>query len=424
MALDVIKPMGPGELPNLGRLALEGCSGPLETLWPTNSSLLWTTIATGRHHRDHGIDDFWYYRRGRRKLGQTAVRKGARWKKKIIRALNALGLVPLRFFDSRDVRAKTFWDIVAEAGGRVGVVNWWHTWPVAPTNGFVVSDRLVYWRDAIDKGRAPAQTRLVFPEELFDPVRKLILAPDDVTAAEMRGYVKVQDDEMREFVEADFAMNKLRGELRFFISADRSCSRILERCLDEYRDLQVAAVYLRGPDIAQHCAFQFTPWARESKASDEDRERFGGAVPAAYRLADELLGKVLDRMGPEDSILVLSDHGVAYIDERRGYGHRYGEPPGVLYAWGREFEHGLEIRGASVYDVTPTVLRLCGLPTDRGMQGRALEELLTEEFRREHPPLEPIPDYGPRCPAGGDVTEPPQVTKDIEKHLRGLGYFD
>ncbi len=246
-------------------------------------------------------------------------------------------------------------------------------------------------------GRAPARARRVFPEGLLDPVRELILAPDDVTPAETRGYVKVQDDGLKEFVEAGFAMNELRGELRFFISADRSCSHILERCLDEFRGLQVAAVYLRGPDMAQHCAFQFTPWARESKASDEDR------------------------MGPEDSILVFSDHGVAYIDERRGYGHRYGEPPGVLYACGREFERGLDIRGASVYDVTLTVLRLCGLPPNRGMQGRALEGPLTAEFRREHPPLEPIPDCGPRRPAGGDVTEPPQVTRDIEKHLRGLG---
>ena len=72
----------------------------------------------------------------------------------------------------------------------------------------------------------------------------------------------------------------------------------------------------------------------------------------------------------------------------------------------------------------PTVLRLCGLPPDRGMTGRSLEEILTPEFREEHPPLPPIESYGPRQPMEGPTVELPQIARDIEKHLRGLGYFD
>ena len=132
MSLDVVEALGPDQLPRFAQLAAEGCHGRLRTISPTNSSLLWTTIATGRHHEDHGIDDFWYYRLGKRRLPYTAVRKGPRWRKKLIRALSKVGLTPLCFFDSRDVRTKTFWDIVAEGGGRVGVVNWWHTWPARP----------------------------------------------------------------------------------------------------------------------------------------------------------------------------------------------------------------------------------------------------------------------------------------------------
>jgi hypothetical protein len=330
----------------------------------------------------------------------------------------------LRFFDSRDLRTKTFWDIVADAGGRVGVVNWWHTWPARPTDGFVVSDRLMYWHDALDGCQEASRNRLVFPEELLATARELTVAPCDVALEEMRPYVNLPEDELAEFATSDFRMNELRGELRFLISADRSCAQILEGCLDRTPGVQLAALYLRGPDIAQHCAFQYAPWAHESGASDEDRRRFGGAVAAAYRLADEMLGRVLDRMGPEDSLLVLSDHGFAYMDERRGYGHRYGEPPGVFYAYGKEFQPGVLVRDASIYDLTPTVLRLGGLPPGRNMVGRPLEQMLTPEFRRDHPPRDPIDGYGARGSADDRVALPRQVTKDIEEHLRGLGYLE
>jgi len=424
MAPHVVAAMGRRELPNLHRLADEGCHGPLKTIWPTNSSLLWTTIATGRHHRDHGIDDFWYYRLGRRKLGQTTVRKGPRWRKLLLRVLGRLGLAPMQSFDGRDLRVNTFWEIVALTGARVGVVNWWHTWPAVPLSDFVVSDRLAYWREVTDIAHTPAARRLVSPPELLDAVRELLIAPQNVTLPEMAQYVRLPDDELEEFMTADFEMNELRGELRFLISADRSCSNILHHCLDEFPGAQVVAAYLRAPDIAQHCAFRFSRWADRSHATARERERLGQAVPQAYRLADELLGRVLERMAPADSILVLSDHGVTYIDERRGYGHRYGEPPGVLYARGKEFRRGQEISGASIYDVTPTVLRVCGLPAERAMQGRSLEELLTKEFRRDHPPPRPVESYGPRRPPDDDATQPSQVTRDIKKHLQGLGYLD
>ena len=60
------------------------------------------------------------------------------------------------------------------------------------------------------------------------------------------------------------------------------------------------------------------------------------------------------------------------------------------------------IRDASVYDVAPTVLRVCGLPSALDMEGRCLEETLTPEFRRQHPPLRQIPTYGPPSPMAAE----------------------
>ena len=422
---DVIAPMADrGELPHLARLAREGSCGSLKTIWPTLSSMLWPTIATGRHYRDHGIDHVIYHRLLGRRVSHHSLRKGRHGTKQLLRALRALGLMRMRFFDSRDVRAKTFWEIVSEAGGRAGVINWWHTWPATPLNGFVVSDRLLYWRQAMTRQLNAAEARLTFPDELLDPLRKLITSPEDVSAAEIRRYVNLPERELAEFLKADFKMNEVRGELRFFIAADQSCRRILDFCLTAFPDLQVIAAYFRGPDIAQHCAFQYAPWAQSVEVSAEERERFGEVVPQAYRQADELVGEVLARMRAEDTLLVVSDHGFAFVEERRAYGHKYAEPPGVLYAYGKEFRQGGRLEGASLYDVAPTVLRVCGFPPARDMQGRCLEEILTPEFSRKHPPLDPVDSYGPRHPSGGGAKQPATVTRDIKDHLRGLGYLD
>src|SRR5207253_10752899 len=36
---------------------------------------------------------------------------------------------------------KAFWNILSDYGARVGVVNWWVTWPPDKVNGYMVSDR-------------------------------------------------------------------------------------------------------------------------------------------------------------------------------------------------------------------------------------------------------------------------------------------
>ena len=344
MTLDVIKPMiEAGELPGFARLADEGCSGRLKTVWPTNSSLLWTSIATGRHHRDHGVDHFQHYTVLGKMFSHYDLRKGGWAIKRFLRTAKMLGLLRMGLFDGRHVRAKPFWEAMSEGGASAVVVNWWHTWPAVPLNGCVASDRVLYWRELTDRQSAPVGTRLTFPEELSDELRPLMVSPDDITLEELQRYVNLPEKQLRELTTADFQMNVVKGELRFFISEDRSCERFANHCLQAWPEPTVAAMYFRSPDVAQHCAFQYTPWARPGDATPLEKEQFGNVVPQTYRDADALLGRLMARMSPEDTLLLLSDHGVTFVDERRGYCHRYGEPPGVIYAWGKEFRCGYAV---------------------------------------------------------------------------------
>ncbi len=413
-----------GELPVFSRLKARGCYGPLGTISPTNSSLLWTTIATGRHHRAHGVDHFRFYRLFGRRYSHFDLRKGPWLTKRLLRLARMLGLLRTELFDNRHVRQMPFWEVAHHAGLRAGVINWWHTWPAPPTDGFIVSDRLLYWRDLGDGDSSRHRSRLTYPEDLAEELQPLRCRPGHVGVEDLRRYVRLPDRELRRFMETEYRANSLRGELRFLVAADRSCERFLTHCLDTCEGVDVVAAYFRSPDLAQHCAFRYSPWAQKRHSTPEEREQFGNVVGETYRDMDRMLGRLMERMEPADGVIVVSDHGFTFVDEKRGYCHRYGEPPGVIFAWGPQFRQGVPVDAADVYDVAPTVMRLLGLPASEQLEGRCLEQILAPRFMNQHPAPAPIPGYGPRRTSPPRIQTAPRAEKDILEHLRGLGYLE
>ena len=111
---DVIDPMiANGELPNMASLKARGAWGPLITVGPQVSPVVWTSFSTGQFGRSHGILDFVYpYQTG-----------------------------PKRPVQSTERQVPALWNLVSEAGGKVGVVGYFATYPADEVNGVMVSDR-------------------------------------------------------------------------------------------------------------------------------------------------------------------------------------------------------------------------------------------------------------------------------------------
>ena len=416
--------MARGELPNLRRLAAEGCCGPMQTVRPTSSPLIWTTIATGRPSDEHGIEGFTLYKfMGRRMLRKSRTRLKRLGLRPLLKLAEALRLLRKEVVDGRSVRVKRFWEIMGEGEKRVLVVNWWNSWPAEPVRGMLVSDRVHYWRVASRFDKVVKQEALAFPEQIMEKILPLVRPPEAVTPDEMRPFLTMTDREFQEFLNAPYARRDVQGGLRYLLSCDQSQRSIFDYCMGQSPAPDVAAVYFRAPDMLAHSAFQYMPGSDKVAVPEADRRRFGSVVPQAYRYADESLGGVMARVRPGDTLLVMSDHGFGYQEKDGAYGHRFGTPPGMLFLWGGEFQSGKRIEGATVYDVLPVLLRVCGFPQAQDMPGRCPEELLTDEFRRTHPPLTPIKSYGDRV-AGGSYQLSDDVGKELQQHLRGLGYID
>ena len=76
MTLDIIQPMvDSGELPTFAAMMAEGAHGLIETTSPSQSGLIWTTIASGVSYRAHGIDGERFFRVCGRRKSSTGTQK-------------------------------------------------------------------------------------------------------------------------------------------------------------------------------------------------------------------------------------------------------------------------------------------------------------------------------------------------------------
>lgn len=98
------------------------------------------------------------------------------------------------------------------------------------------------------------------------------------------------------------------------------------------------------------------------------------AVEGYYRFTDALIGVLLEDVGPDDLVMVMSDHGfeAPKIGARVGTGSHHSEASrnGVFFARGREIRAGAGTRGLTINDVTPTVLAWLGIPVGEDMDGK------------------------------------------------------
>jgi len=351
-----------GEMPRLQALLAAGAHAVLRAEPEQVPAIVWTTIATGRGPEAHGI-----LSTGARRLPGMRMPMPIGGDDPFARALrSATDLLRLgRAQPATSVLrgAKTFWNVASEKGLRVGVVNWWATWPTDTVNGYVVTERALF---KLEKG-GPFEGETA-PPDVFDRVRALA-AP---------------------------AREKPRAIDEFALGA--------ARLLRDPAPPDVEAVYLPGLDIAtmQHLG--------EAGAADlAGLDARLDAVRGYYRLVDGLIGQAGEGLTDADVLVLVGDPGRLA---------RHSLPAeGLLVLAGGPVRAG-DLGAVSERDVAPTVLHLAGLPRSRELEGRVLEDALSPAFRAAHP-VRTVPSYGRRPP--GRPAES-AFDHDMLEQLRSLGY--
>jgi predicted AlkP superfamily phosphohydrolase/phosphomutase len=98
--------------------------------------------------------------------------------------------------------------------------------------------------------------------------------------------------------------------------------------------------------------------------------------------------------------------------------HRVG---GIFGAYGPDIQPGTAVRGAAVHDVTATVLHAMEQPVPSYMDGRALIEIFSPDYRDAHPVHTAGNDQYETAQRGHHYSAEEQ--QELEERLRRLGYL-
>lgn len=380
-----------GKLPNIARIIEGGVRADFQSLeYGIKSPIIWTTIATGKGPQKHGIADF----------------------------LENSEEAPL--YNSNGWRARAVWDILGESGYTVGVINWMVSWPAQPVNGYNVTDRIVFTEgDGFDP-----IARTTYPEELLGELKP-----------EQRAFADIADEEIAPLLNGDTwrtgevpEVSDAATTVRVVYANDQTVANVATHLLETREQPDFFGVYLNGADVSSHYFWgPMDPSTVDLVMSDELIETCKDIIPRYYQRMDGIVGEILDRVDEDSTIILCSDHGFRG-PVRTNQGLRLGiwmhRPVGVFAASGPGIVPADGPIDASVFDVTPTLLAMFGVPVGRDMDGFVMTDMLDpdlvgsgsvayvdsherpgDEQREEEPIESPVDD-------------------EIKERLKSLGYIE
>lgn len=371
-----------GKMPNLQRLIATGARGNLTTLSPALSPMLWTSIATGKRPFRHGV------------LGFTEPDPRM-----------PCGVRPV---SARSRSTRALWNILQLAGIRSNVTAWWPSFPAEPISGCMVSGEFL---DPPLPGQTtwPAPAGSVHPNRLVPSLREIRLHPEELDESVLQMFIP----KLRQLDPSHPLLSKLAAALAEAASVQATATSLMQ-----LEPAGLNAIYFNAIDQICHNFIRFHP-PKPQWVSDADFELFSGVVEATYRFHDLMLGYVMHLAGPDSVIILVSDHGF-HCDHRRvpevselGGAEVEHRRQGMLVMSGPGIRAGETLRGASILDITPTILHLLNLPVGSDMDGVPILSALTDST-----PGKTIPSWDQL--QGEDGSLPPEETDVSGESSAGL----
>jgi len=252
--LELILPwMEKGLLPNLATFLGEGVVTTLESVIPPQTASGWSSIVTGKNPGKFGIFGFF-----------KTVEGGH-------------DLIPI---NSSDRKSLDLWEILSQAGKKVGVVDVPITYPIRKVNGFMISGMLTPY----------GVQDYCYPETLIEELNSKLgkYSPP---------YTVLSGNE-------DMFLRKLHD------ITDNHGEAI--KYLLQHKEWDFFMAVFHGTDRVQHAFWKYMD--QHSKCDPQKRTRYRDAILNYYRKVDSLLGDFVKGVDDNTTIFVVSDHGAERLD--------------------------------------------------------------------------------------------------------------
>ena len=331
-----------GLMPNLRRLVEGGVMGNLASLSPMLSPVLWTTIATGKRVYDHGVR--WF-------IEPLPDRSGVR---------------PV---GTRTRQCKALWNIASESQRQSVICAWQASHPAEPIRGAMVSNLFCVPVSDSTPETWPIPRGCVEPRSLQRSLAELRVHPAEIEAPPLQQLIPRAAALDQSDPRVQRRLLFLTERLAEVISVHAVATELLEKQTWDF-----GAVYYECIDRLGHEFMAFHP-PRLAEVSESDFEFYRDVMTGAYRFHDLMLGRLVELAGPETHIMIVSDHGFESGAQRpRGPAEpaRWHRPQGIFLLHGPGIRADERVEGATLLDITPTVLTLLGLPVGEDMEGKPL----------------------------------------------------
>jgi len=148
------------------------------------------------------------------------------------------------------------------------------------------------------------------------------------------------------------------------------------------------AVYYDFIDHFCHAFMKFHP-PKLAAIPQDVFEIYSECIVSAYRFQDMMLGRMMDLVDDDTTIIVMSDHGYESGNKRILNMPKYQAAPslehrqfGIFVAAGPNIKKNEKVFGLGLVDVAPTILQMFDLPIGRDMDGKIALDI----FENPKPP--------------------------------------
>jgi tetratricopeptide (TPR) repeat protein len=380
-----------GRMPTLAKFIEAGVSGNLSTVHPILSPMLWNSIATGKRADKHGIHGF------------------------VEPLPDGSGIRPV---SSTSRKTKAIWNMLSQSGFASNVVGWFASHPAEPIRGTIVTDHFLH-QTALCGPPDQFPQEVCHPERLRTPLLNLRVNPLDLDAQAILPFVP-------QAAKVDLAKDPRIGELASLLA--RTASVHAAACAVMAKEpWDFMAVYYDAIDQFGHHFMPYHP-PHVAGISAADAEIYQDVMVGCYCFHDMMLETLLNQAGEETTVILVSDHGFL-SDGRRSDADGFKNPTawhrqhGIVCAKGPGIKRGDSLYGASLLDVTPTILSLFGLPTGRDMDGRPWLEVFDRVIDAAQ--IDSWDDLAGDCGShADDRQEDPLAELAVLQRLAALGYID
>jgi predicted AlkP superfamily phosphohydrolase/phosphomutase len=243
-----------GRLPTLGKLVQGGAWGRLESTIPPITPCAWSSFLTGKNPGKHGLFDF---------LEPDATGHG------------------FHFTNATSRQAESLWSYLSRLGRRVGVMNVPMTYPPEPVNGYLISGL-----DAPDE-----HSPYYYPSGLRQELREQGIP----YRLDIRHIGNMRSDRRRDH------------QLREHCDLETIRTAAL-RYLRRKHPTDFTMLVYTATDQIQHHFWHYME-ERHDKYDARGAKRYRYAIREVYEHLDRLIASVLEEVGGDTVVILMSDHG-------------------------------------------------------------------------------------------------------------------